>query len=571
MALPNGYTRLEYIQSTGTQYIDTGVIPSTNDFSIVMKVAACVTSEENWFLTVNHDKPEDEASFLQFGVRGNSTFATHLTYVVIDGSTPATTDVVDITFTVRGDTATQTGDATHTMTEPKLQSGSYRNGTITILNGNWRCDSCQIYIANTLVRDYVPCKNSSGVVGLYDLVNNVFYNDAAGGTFVSDFVPPLPDGYTRLEYIQSTGTQYIDTGFKPNQNTRLVLDFENTGDYSSMTTALCPLFGARNASAASSASAFGLWIGSKSYPHYGNVAYNANGNFTIDLNARLTYEMNKNVVSIGSEVITCSSATFTTNYNLCLLTINNYGTIETRRASGKLWAAKIYDNGTLVRDFIPCKNASGTIGLYDRKNGVFYSNKGSGTFTAGAEVLPSYKLVDANELDEAIGATADAIREKTGDSAPIAWDATRGFADAIPSGTRVATGSFEITSWVKSLTGSGFTLSGLPFKPSKIIIYYDGLNNSNGGYTYSGLYTINSSGWALGIHNDPYYDEELEEDVDYYCWWHYFIKNAATGGWADYLIVELTDDGVKLYADTSHEYADEMRLIEGVYNYIAFS
>ena len=31
----------------------------------------------------------------------------------------------------------------------------------------------------------------------------------------------LPSGYTRLEYIESTGTQYIDTGFIPNQDTRI--------------------------------------------------------------------------------------------------------------------------------------------------------------------------------------------------------------------------------------------------------------------------------------------------------------------------------------------------------------
>ena len=32
----------------------------------------------------------------------------------------------------------------------------------------------------------------------------------------------LPSGYTPLEYIKSSGTQYINTGFNPNQNTRKV-------------------------------------------------------------------------------------------------------------------------------------------------------------------------------------------------------------------------------------------------------------------------------------------------------------------------------------------------------------
>ena len=48
----------------------------------------------------------------------------------------------------------------------------------------------------------------------------------------------LPSGYTQLEYIESTGTQYIDTGFKPNNNTVFEVDLlsKNTN---------CHVFGAR--------------------------------------------------------------------------------------------------------------------------------------------------------------------------------------------------------------------------------------------------------------------------------------------------------------------------------------
>ena len=66
----------------------------------------------------------------------------------------------------------------------------------------------------------------------------------------------------------------------------------------------------------------------------------------------------------------------------------------------KLRSCKIYDNGTLVRDFIPCKNASGVIGLWDDVNSAFYQNAGSGTFTAGPEVIGSNRvLVDAKGYD----------------------------------------------------------------------------------------------------------------------------------------------------------------------------
>ena len=52
----------------------------------------------------------------------------------------------------------------------------------------------------------------------------------------------------------------------------------------------------------------------------------------------------------------------------------------------KLYSCQIYDNGTLVRDFIAAKLSDGTVGLYDTVNSQFYSNAGTGTFIAGPEV-----------------------------------------------------------------------------------------------------------------------------------------------------------------------------------------
>ena len=46
----------------------------------------------------------------------------------------------------------------------------------------------------------------------------------------------------------------------------------------------------------------------------------------------------------------------------------------------------IWESDTRVRDFIPCKNPSGAVGLYDTVNGTFYGNSGTGTFAAGPEI-----------------------------------------------------------------------------------------------------------------------------------------------------------------------------------------
>ena len=36
---------------------------------------------------------------------------------------------------------------------------------------------------------------------------------------------PIPNGYTKVDYIQSTGAQYIDTGYVPNADTKIEAKF----------------------------------------------------------------------------------------------------------------------------------------------------------------------------------------------------------------------------------------------------------------------------------------------------------------------------------------------------------
>ena len=45
--------------------------------------------------------------------------------------------------------------------------------------------------------------------------------------------------------------------------------------------------------------------------------------------------------------------------------------------------------------------------------------------------MATYKLVDSDKLDAAMTATADAIREKTGSTDPIAWNAEKGMSEAV--------------------------------------------------------------------------------------------------------------------------------------------
>lgn len=76
---------------------------------------------------------------------------------------------------------------------------------------------------------------------------------------------------------------------------------------------------------------------------------------------------------------------------------NNISNKISQLTSMRLYSFELYDNGQIKRNFIPCKNSSGTIGLYDTINNKFFTNKGTGTFKAGPEVKEKIIYIKTND------------------------------------------------------------------------------------------------------------------------------------------------------------------------------
>lgn len=75
------------------------------------------------------------------------------------------------------------------------------------------------------------------------------------------------------------------------------------------------------------------------------------------------------------------------NYPVFLFAQNESGSARHVRDSMRLYYCKIFTNGVLQKEFIPCyRKNDGVIGLYDLVNNAFYTNSGSGTFTKGSDV-----------------------------------------------------------------------------------------------------------------------------------------------------------------------------------------
>jgi len=223
--------------------------------------------------------------------------------------------------------------------------------------------------------------------------------------------PVLPDGYTELEYIQSSGTQYVNTGFSPDNNTRLVVDFETLTAQTDK-----HFFGSRVAMSSTSF-CFIDAVEGDFRDDYARLQHT----FSSSINevGRYTLDKNKNVVSFAGESHSHSSSSFSIPYPIYLCSLNTGGSTTTF-SSMRIYSCQIYDNGTKVREMVPAKRDSdGAIGLYDTVGGTFYGNAGTGSFMAGPEVQYPAKLTYYPNSTTATGTVA-AQEGHVGDSVTVA-------------------------------------------------------------------------------------------------------------------------------------------------------
>ena len=214
----------------------------------------------------------------------------------------------------------------------------------------------------------------------------------------------LPSGYTQVEYIESSGTQYIDTGFYPKYNSRVELD---VSDFTN-TTAI--LFGSKDADSATATNQFSVYRNSSSAIRCDYFGTNVSMSIS-DTTSKTTVIRDANVVTAWGVTATNTAVTSgSVSYPMMLLTLNTAGTYPMGNpAICKVYGCRIYDGGltgSLVRNYVPVVNSSGEAGLYDLVTMTFYGNAGTGAFTAGNSVSSSAVARRIKEAFIGIGGVA---------------------------------------------------------------------------------------------------------------------------------------------------------------------
>lgn len=198
--------------------------------------------------------------------------------------------------------------------------------------------------------------------------------------WIFQFVPgqKLPSGYTELEYIQSSGSQYINTGFKPNQDTKIIISMAFFGSAGEN------LLGSRNSSS-DTTNRFGIVTFGSSSKIVSYVGSTETQSILLDSSIH-NYTLSKAGLNVdGVSYGGTYTSSFSCAYPITLFAWNN-GSNGIVKNSSKIIDCKIFSGEVLVRNFIPCKDSSGAIGLYDIIENQFYQNAGSGAFIAGPEI-----------------------------------------------------------------------------------------------------------------------------------------------------------------------------------------
>lgn len=400
--LPPGYTECEYLESTGTQYIDTGhyathlsgvhiryaylrkgngaVLGGRKDgsYSNANEAFAFITTNNGGgigdiiFIGQNRAYIADQAGR---GVQG----------YIYDAKVNVDVDqkvYLNGAYYFQGSTTAQ-----FTQTVPTLMFAG-RPTYSQIGKGTVAIYSCTIYSNTVPIMNFVPCLDVNSIPCMYDTIGRKPYYNVGTGTFNYKTKPaPFPYGYTELEYIESTGTQWIDTelpaqinvkfqckvqfpdGYNEHYFSALRVNSNNTRYYllnadatsSSRVGLVCTKYEWGHAASMNKKDGVSTPVEVESYIGDTSCYIKVDSNLYSADNLATGVPTSKTIPLFGGKV-------------------NNSDVVNYFSPRSLLWYARLSVNDVAVRDLVPYLDSYGVPCMVDILTGKTFYNQGTGTF-----------------------------------------------------------------------------------------------------------------------------------------------------------------------------------------------
>ena len=378
------FIRLEYIEVDGNQHINTGIVASEYPLKLHTEVYINNVSNEKAIWGNNYDQAAS-SYVISSGVYNGKFFSWGgSTSWQLDGTCSANTwyevefgfpDVNTKTMVINGTNySSNTSNGSTILNEGSIYL--FFNGRYTNTRMNGRMKYAKLYVGNVLVRDFIPVR--VGQVGyMYDKISKQLFENLGTGSFI------LGPDIVEVEYLQSSGTQYIETGIIPDSNTGIYLKASQSGNADNYAVGL------RNSSGNT------RWCIGRSgngwYWGYGSYDSNVTSYLSKYANiveCKLNYLNDSKWNAIGdnntSAELTLPTLSFTPSYNIRLFGSDGVSASYSTYA-GKIYAVKISQDSNIVMDLIPVR--IGQIGyMYDKVSNKLFGNSGTESFTLGPDI-----------------------------------------------------------------------------------------------------------------------------------------------------------------------------------------
>lgn len=196
----------------------------------------------------------------------------------------------------------------------------------------------------------------------------------------------LPSAYQEVEWIKSTGTQWIDTGIIPNNQITVqfkVMNLNITGNvilgyWKNRDEDSLRLFNANNH----------LYFDTIQGSGYNARLYASSAwpvNVIVEFEAGNTKGGYQYIKDLQTDTIIRQKQGQAYAVGIDTIKLNYYD--DSKISQNQWYYVKLIDNGQLLLDLVPCyRKSDGEIGMYDLVSKAFLTNQGTGNFLKGADV-----------------------------------------------------------------------------------------------------------------------------------------------------------------------------------------
>ena len=212
------------------------------------------------------------------------------------------------------------------------------------------------------------------LTGMCGIVNSIL--GAKGIEFLEETSIPLPDGLTAVEYLESTGTQYIDTG--------IFLNYYDVCEVKTMFFNRSSIFGTNL-----SDFHFNL-TGTKDTTFAYYVVSSYFGQTVTSYGEEYVFRIGNGNFYIFNDLVAWRKISDSTATKTCLLFARNYNTGINDFLKGRIYWFNVIRSRNLICNMVPVRfvNELGEDegAMYDFVSGELFRNQGSGSFVIGPDL-----------------------------------------------------------------------------------------------------------------------------------------------------------------------------------------